>query len=205
MSPRTAVLLLDLQIDFLDPLRGRMPVLQPAATDIIQAANEILARQAAACALPVLVVNAFPASDRVANFFRRQAAVAGSPGAALDPRIHAPADVRIFPKSRSSAFTNPQLEPYLRKNSITDLVVLGVFAEGCIRATAIDARRRGFKVVVPQREIGTNARWKKAFALWALRRGGVTIVPSVPASWPLMDAHADSAAEAVDLPRQRRT
>lgn len=179
MTTRTAVILLDLQVDFLDESLGRMPVSPSAAASVIRAANAILCRQTLAAALPILVVNEFGRSDHVANFLRHHAAISGSAGCLLDPRVYVPPVVPVFPKSRPSAFTNPELEPHLRANSITELAVLGVFAEGCVRATALDAQRRGYRVVVPENEIGTNAPWKKAFALWALRRGGVTIIPSI--------------------------
>lgn len=184
MSPRPAVILLDLQVDFLDQSLGRMPVSRSAAEGVIRAANAVLCRQTLAVALPIVIVNEFARSDHVANFLRHNAAISGSVGCLLDRRVHVPPSVRIFPKSKPSAFTNPELEAYLRANSITELAVLGVFAEGCVRATALDAQRRGYRVVVPENEIGTNASWKKAFALWALRRGGVTIIPSI-FSYPL--------------------
>ena len=182
MHPRAAVLLLDLQVDFLDTVHGRMPVSPDGALRVVAAANEVLNGSVLAGALPVLVVNQFPAAARIANLFRHGAAVSGSPGAELDPRIRAASGVRVFPKAHADAFTNFALEPYLRREGVEKLWVLGVFAEGCIRATALSARQRGFQVEVPQAAIATNSSWKAAFALWALRRGGVTIVPSLPAA-----------------------
>ena len=182
MPSCAAVLLLDLQVDFLDNVHGRMPVSPDGALRVVAAANEVLEGRVLAGALPVLVVNKFPVAARVANYFRHGAAVAGSPGAELDPRIRAASGIRVFPKDRADAFTNLALEPYLREEGFEKLWILGVFAEGCIRATALSARRRGFEVEVPQAEIATNSSWKVAFALWALRRGGVTIIPNVRAA-----------------------
>jgi len=192
MPFRAAVLLLDLQVDFLDTVHGRMPVSSDGALRVVAAANEVLEGRIFTGALPVLVVNKFPVAARVANFFRHGAAVAGSPGAELDPRIRAGSGIRVFPKERADAFTNPALEPYLREEGVERLCILGVFAEGCIRATALSARRKGFKVEVPQSEIATNSSWKEAVALWALRRGGVTIIPNVRAA----------ASEALYLPNE---
>ena len=182
MPSRTAVLLLDLQVDFLDTVHGRMPVSPEGALRVVEAANEVLEGRVLAGALPVLVVNQFPAATRVANYFRHGAAVAGSSGAELDPRIRAASGVRVFQKERADAFTNLSLEPYLREEGVEKLWILGVFAEGCVRATALSARRRGFEVEVPEAEIATNFSWKAAFAIWAMRRGGVTIIPSVRAA-----------------------
>jgi len=182
MPPRAAVLLLDLQVDFLDTVHGRMPVSPDGALRVVAAANDILEGRILAGVLPVLVVNQFPAATRVANFFRHGAAIEGSAGACLDPRIRVASGVRTFTKEHADAFTNRDLEPYLEHERVKKLLILGVFAEGCVRATALSARRRGFEVEVPQAEIATNSTWKAAFALWALRRGGVAVIPNVRAA-----------------------
>lgn len=119
------------------------------------------------------------ANATIANVFRCGAALAGSSGANLDPRIHAATNIRIFPKQHANAFTNQDLEPYLREQGINKLWVVGVFAEGCVRTTALAARRLGFDVVVPEAEIATNARWKGALASGVLRSGDVTVVPTL--------------------------
>jgi nicotinamidase-related amidase len=121
---------------------------------------------------------------RLANVFRHGAAVAGSTGASLDPRVLAPANTRVFPKAQADAFTNPDLEPYLRSQGITTVWVMGVFAEGCVRATAHAARRLGFKVIVPLAEVATNASWKAAFARWTLRKRGITTTATVHEAAP---------------------
>ena len=132
MPTRVAVLLLDLQVDFLDAAHGRMPVDQNGALRVVAAANCVLAGEVLAGALPVLIVNQFPTTAKLANFFRNGAGVVGCSGANLDPRIHAPSNVRIFPKEHANAFTNRDLEPYLREHGVGKLWVMGVFAEGCV-------------------------------------------------------------------------
>lgn len=180
--PRTAVLLVDLQVDFLDTDRGRMPVSPDGARRVIEAANAVLAGQVLAGALAVLIVNRYPVSAKVANLFRRGAAVVGSAGAAIDPRILGAEDVVTFPKQQASAFTNPELEPYLRREGVDRVWVVGVFAEACVRATALDARRRGFEVTVAAAAMATDAAWKARLAAWALKRGGVTVVETLGAA-----------------------
>lgn len=177
----SAALLLDLQRDFLSADSARMYVGEKEAQRVIAAANAVLTGRALTGALPVFIVNAFPRSAWVTNFFRHGAAIEGTSGAAMDDRVRVPAGVKIFPKRRPSAFTNPELLAYLGDNSVARLYVLGVFAEGCVRATAIDGVRRGYRVVVPTEAIGTNSQAKRWFALWAMRRGGVELVPMLPA------------------------
>lgn len=180
---RQATLLMDLQRDFLGAEASRMPVQADAIPALLRTANAILAKTVLPDALPILVVNEFPASDRIANIFRHGAAVAGTPGARLDPRIVADRSVKVLAKARPSAFSNPELERLLRAEGVTDLFVMGVFAEGCVRSTVLDAKRRGYGVHVIADAVASNAGWKKQFALWAMKRAGARIVASVhPAS-----------------------
>jgi nicotinamidase-related amidase len=178
--PRCAALLLDLQTDFLASSGARMPVGDLEAARVLGAANAVLAGQALAGALPVLVANQFPRSAWLLNLFRNGAAVVGTPGASLDARLKAVPEVRVFPKSSSSAFANPELAPYLKANGVEKVFVLGVYAEGCVRATAIEAVRLGYEVVVPLEAVGTNSEVKRRFAVWAMRRAGVHMPQGLP-------------------------
>ena len=177
--PKSAVLLMDLQRDFLDRAAGRMPVDESGAQAVLRVANDVLAKRSLADALFILVLNQFPAGSRVANFFRHGAAVAGSAGAELDGRLERSGSEKVITKASPSAFSNPELEPFLRANGVKDLYVLGVFAEGCVRRTAVDAVKRGYRVHVIADAVASNAAWKKAFALWAMARAGADILPSV--------------------------
>jgi nicotinamidase-related amidase len=169
----SAVLLMDLQVDFLDIGKGRMPVSEEGAARVITTANAVLSASVLPEALTVAVVNCFPRSQAIANFFRKGAAVEGSEGAQLDSRVNLPPAVPVFAKSRASAFSNPDLHPWLQSRSVSRLYVMGVMAEGCVRATAIEARALGYEVVVPLDAIATNAAWKLRFAVWSMRRHGV--------------------------------
>jgi len=172
---RTAVLLMDLQVDFLDTGKGRMPVGEEGASRVIAAARSVLAGTGFAGAIPVVVVNAFPRSQRVANFFRNNAAVAGSEGAALDPRVALPVGTPVFPKAQANAFSNSELHPFLQSRSVTRVCVIGVFAEGCVRATALGAKALGYAVSVPLEAVATNAPWKLRFATRSLQIHGVQL------------------------------
>jgi nicotinamidase-related amidase len=179
--PQSAVLLMDLQRDFLDRATGRMPVAESSAQAVLRVANDVLAKRILADALPILVVNQFPAGAPIANFFRRGAAIAGSIGAELDGRLERSGSEKVITKASPSAFSNPELERYLRANGVQDIYVLGVFAEGCVRSTAVDAVKRGYTVHVIANAVASNAAWKKAFALWAMARAGAEILPGVVA------------------------
>jgi nicotinamidase-related amidase len=178
-SMTTAVLLIDLQRDFLDSNVGRMPVTKMGAAAVLQAANEVLARRALPEALIVLVLNRFPPTARVANFFRRHAAIDGSLGAEPDRRLEHLGNATVVVKSKPSAFSNPELQRLLSAHRVRELLVLGVFAEGCVRATVAEAVRLGYGVRVVESAVASDTSWKKHAALWFMRRAGAKIVQGV--------------------------
>jgi nicotinamidase-related amidase len=178
---KTAVLLMDLQKDFLDHDHGRMPVDRTGAAAVVSVANAVLSGVALPGAQVVRVLNQFPRSQRIGNWVRRGAALAGSEGAGPDPRLVEAAAAKVITKSRPSAFSNPELEPFLRSQGVDELVVIGVFAEGCVRSTVRDALRRGWRVTVVEGAVASDAAWKKRFALWSMRRAGARIVPDMGA------------------------
>lgn len=171
---------MDLQLDFLAVESGRMPVFAADAARVIEAANAVLAGTALIGSLPIVVVNQFSTSDWVANLFRHNAAAEGTAGAAMDPRIRVPESVPVFAKRLPSAFTNPDLDLYLKTNAVSKVYVMGVFAEGCVRSTAVDAKKRGYDVAVPLDAVGTNAEFKRRFATWAMGRAGVKLLSTMP-------------------------
>ena len=179
--PNTAVLLMDLQRDFLGAAGSRMPVDAIGAEAVLRTANAILSKSTLASSIPIIVMNQFPVSNRVANFFRKGAAVVDTAGAELDARVQNVGHAKVITKSMPSAFTNPELDAYLRAQGVRELYVMGVFAEGCVRSTVLDARRRGYPVNVIADAVATNAPWKKRFALWAIKRAGAHLLPTVGA------------------------
>lgn len=182
--PNSAVLLMDLQKDFLDVEEGRMPVDRQGAQAVLDTANEVLSKRVLAEALPILVMNQFPAAQRIANFFRKGAAIAGSAGSELDGRLESHGQTKVVAKASPSAFSNPELQQYLRAQDVQELYVLGVFAEGCVRSTVLDAMKLGYAVHVIADAVATNASWKKRFALWSMKRAGAGIIPTLLAATP---------------------
>jgi len=176
MQNAAAVLLIDLQKDFLDVEEGRMPVGRQDAYAVLKTANDVLSKRVLAAALPILVMNQFSAAERVANFFRKGSAIAGSAGAELDERLENHSHAKVIVKARPSAFSNPELLQYLQAQGVKELYVLGVFAEGCVRSTVLDAMKLGYSVHVLADAVATDASWKKRFAIWVMKRAGAVII-----------------------------
>jgi nicotinamidase-related amidase len=57
-------------------------------------------------------------------------------------------------KTRNSAFLRTDFEPRLSALRVTELVLAGVFGDGCVGLTAADAAQRGFDVVLVADAIG---------------------------------------------------
>ena len=131
-------------------------------------------------------LRAEPVSCNGANcqLLSKGAAIAGSTGAELDPRLESSDSAKVIVKARPSAFSNPELEQYLRAHDVQELYVLGVFAEGCVRSTVVETVKLGYTVHIIANAVAANAAWKKRFALWAMKRVGAKIVPSLFATMP---------------------
>jgi nicotinamidase-related amidase len=170
----TALLLLDLQRDFLET-GGRMPVSGRDADLVISSANRLIRHADRAGWKQIFIKNEFRKSDWIGNLFRKSAAIEGSVGAEIDPRILLPMGGSIISKSRPDAFTNPALGEALKSAGIHQIVILGVMAEGCVRATVKGARGRGFPVVVVSDAIASSRDFLKRFGLKSMKKAGTSV------------------------------
>ncbi|MGO9950659.1 MAG: cysteine hydrolase [Dissulfurispiraceae bacterium] len=172
----TGLLLIDLQRDFLQPA-GRLPVGTRQAENVIECALRLISFAQTYDAKPIFVVNQFSASDRFRNIFRRHSAITGSSGAEIDPRI-VYQGFPCFTKATSDAFSNPKLDIFLRGQGITHLIIVGVYAEGCVLSTVSGAIDRGYQVTIASDGVESNKAWKKRLAFWDIRRRGANIISS---------------------------
>lgn len=170
----TALLLLDLQRDFLE-MKGRLPIGAGNADMVISSANRMVRHAERSGWKQIFIKNEFLKSDWIGNFFRKQAAVEGSAGAEMDPRVLFPALSAVISKSRPDAFTNPALAEVLESAGIRRIVILGVMAEGCVRATAKGAINRGFSVTVVSDGVASSRDFLKRFGLKSMQKAGASV------------------------------
>jgi nicotinamidase-related amidase len=170
---KTALLLIDFQRDFLAP-DGRMPVARGQIESVVAAANKAIADARARGEEIVAIGNEFPRSDVVMNFFRRNAALTGSPGAMWDKRIPI-TSVPYFRKWRGDAFCNPALEEFLRTHGVGQVTLAGLFASACVSATAKGALARGFKVTILGDAVADSSARARDAALQRLARRGASV------------------------------
>jgi nicotinamidase-related amidase len=171
-----AVLLMDLQRDFIAPKGARLPADPAAVPRIVDTANIVLGTTASSGVVPIVILNQFLPGDHLANFFRHGAAIAGSWGGELDDRISIGPRTQIFTKTQGDAFSNPQLLEFLSARQIKEITIIGVFAEGCVLATVMRALRLGFEVKVVADAIASDSKAKTARALAKMERAGATVM-----------------------------
>lgn len=148
-----ALVVTDVQRDFLPG--GALAV--PHGDEIIPALNRYIAHWRSH-ALPVVLTRDWHPADHCS--FRARGGpwpphcIAGTPGAAFDPRLDAPASATIVSKATDrdreaySAFEGTDLEAHLRAVGVRRLFVGGLATEYCVLATVRDALARGFATVV---------------------------------------------------------
>lgn len=170
----TALLAMDLQRDFLAP-GGRLPIAADQQADVVDAMNAALAAAEARGWPIVYVLNAFR-PWQPANLFRNFCALAGSPGAALDPRIAVVAKAERIEKRAPDAFTSPALGPLLARLNVGRLVIGGVFADACVSATARAALGKGYQVAILGEGVGAGSAKAREAALDRLRAAGAEIL-----------------------------
>ena len=187
---KTALLVVDMQNDFASP-EGSLSV--QGGDDLVPLVNAEIVRALAAEAAVVYTADWHPAST---PHFAKDGGiwpvhcVANSWGAEFHPRlIVAGPTIRkgIAGEDGYSGFTvaDPEtgatsptgMHRLLDDLDITEVVVVGLALDYCVKATALDARRAGLKTVLPQRltaavelESGDGAR-----ALQECRAAGVEL------------------------------
>lgn len=160
---RSALVVVDLQNDFADPAGGLSVAGGEAIVPIV---NEAVRAALAADALVVATQDWHPESTP--HFAKDGGAwpvhcVGGTWGAELHPTFELPIDAARIRKGTNgedgySGFTmrDPsteeetptELEDLLRERGIERVVVCGLATDYCVKATALDAVRLGFEVIV---------------------------------------------------------
>lgn len=149
-SGKTAVLIIDMQRDFID--KGA-PIECPGGRELIAPIQRLLsvARQKR---LPVIYTQEAHRSQGV-DFGRELDGeepvhcVEGTPGIEIVPDLAMEQGDFLIVKRRYSAFFATDLDLLLRGLNIDTLVLTGAATDVCVRATAQDAQQLNYRVIVP--------------------------------------------------------
>jgi nicotinamidase-related amidase len=146
---RTAVLVIDMQRDFLDP---GAPVATPGGLDLIPPINRLTAR-ARALGMPVIFTQEMHRADRsdfgIELEFEPPHCLEGTAGMELAEKLEVvPGDYRVLNKRRYDAFLGTDLETLLRTLHVDNLLVAGVCTDICVASTVQHARNLDFRCYV---------------------------------------------------------
>ncbi len=174
---RTAVLVVDMLNDFLEP-DGAMPL--PAGKALYPPINRLL--DAARCAaIPVLwICDEHPPGDK--EFEKRTVhCLRGTWGAEIVSDLPVGGDEYRVPKRRYSGFFETDLDLRLRELDIRHVILVGVVTNICVRSTAHDAFFRGYDVIVPEDCVAATSDREQASSLYDIdtHYGTVTGIEAV--------------------------
>jgi len=97
-------------------------------------------------------------------------------GMKLDDRLELVNDMRVV-KTRASAFTAEQLQTFIDTHKADEFVIVGMMAEHCVRATALEGLETGYKMAVIPEAIAAESDAGKAEVMNTLRKKGAEIIP----------------------------
>lgn len=188
--PKSALFIVDVQVDFCPG--GNLPV--PQGDEVVPVINQLMP-----CFDIVLASKDWHPQN--SKHFEKWPphCVAGTPGADFHPDLNARYIQKVFYKGTGihedgySAFeaTNDDLEDFLRRNQIDTLYIAGLATDYCVRATSLDALKRGFQVYVIEDAIRGVDPEASRKALQEIQQAGGKIVRSEEVRQQLCASHSD--------------
>ncbi|MHB8627819.1 MAG: cysteine hydrolase family protein [Aggregatilineales bacterium] len=175
LTNQSALLAIDFQVDFLDS-HGRYPVAIHQIAPMLTTTNRLIAAALSYGTMVIYIGNEYSPRDLL-NMFRNSAAIKGSSGVRIDPRLTHIND-HYFAKDKSSAFTNSKLDVFLHEQGIKQLLLTGVYATACVRRTAMDGLKHGYQVSIVSDAIADKSDQHRDAGLKELERKGVHILTS---------------------------
>ncbi len=167
-----ALLVIDIQEDFTGQ-QAKLPIDRTQANEIVGNINMLIDRARVLGLTIIYIGNEYSMFDPL-NIFRNFAALKGSEGAKLDPKLKI-IDCNYFPKQTGDSFSNPELAIFLKQQNIRKVLLTGVYAEACILQTVKGALKNSFQVVAIADCIGTKSFSKRQICLEKYRQMGAKI------------------------------
>lgn len=156
LERKKVLLVLDMQRDFVLP-DGAYPIDSLQSKDLIVYIESRVKEYQKTQSEVVYVNNEFSPGDLIGNWFRNSSAIQGTPGAELVPTLQSPQNV-IYTKSSPDAFSNEKFDQYLRDLQVTDIEIVGVYADQCVSSTIRGGQARGYQFHVNPAGLGASNR-----------------------------------------------
>ncbi len=159
---RTALLVIDMLHDFLDP-RGSLYCGDEAAK-VIPAVKDLLEVHRRSGSAIIFVADHHPPDDKEFRLFPPHC-VRGTPGAEPLPGFAPRPGEYLVRKTRYSAFWGTDLENILREEGVDEAHLAGVCTSICVMDTCSDLRNRDLRAVVHRLSVADFDPEAHAFAL----------------------------------------
>lgn len=137
---RTALFVIDMQEDYVGEQRNKKRFCYKNTKGLIQSINQEIEKNENEGTTIIYIKHIFPE-----NFFFTKVMKLTNLEFVKDLKI---LSKNIFIKSKASAFTNPDLYPFLKEQGVDRVLICGIDEGGCVSATAWEANKFGFKVEV---------------------------------------------------------
>jgi nicotinamidase/pyrazinamidase len=151
-APRTALIVIDIQEDYTGPQAKK----RYRDGDRIIAASNALVEQAHQKGMPVIYIQNV-INNLFIGFLAGGVNAPSAPGTATDRRLLQVPGAGTFTKNRADAFSNPELDAFLRRNQVNKVLLTGLDAAYCVNATTKGALNRGYKVTLFPEGIATES------------------------------------------------
>jgi len=172
-NPKTALLVIDMQVDLLDD-NGRLPIEKNQRESLITTVNSII-KDSQNDEQTIIYIRNILKKGSLSGPFLKYATSEGTPGAEIDPRINI-VSLNIYDKYKGSALSNENLNNFLIQNQINELYLCGIMADGCVYYTALDAFGRNYKVNYYSNAVGAISGKGIEKAINKLNKKGINVV-----------------------------
>jgi nicotinamidase-related amidase len=173
VNPQKALLVIDMQIDYIGE-NGKFTIENNQIENLIEITNTIIDDYYNNNYKVIYFRNIFRKND-FRNIFNNYAAIEGTSGTEIDPRINIVSDY-IFDKYSPTAFSNIEFEKLLIENQINELFLCGVMADQCVYETAISAHNKGYNVNYFSNAVGSLSVRDIEKAIKKLKKKGINII-----------------------------
>ena len=171
-NEKKALVVIDIQKNIVDPNSAMH--MDPVEIDqYIQHVNKTIQTFKNNGSPIIYTINEF--TNPFMNLVTKNVCKKGTAGTEIDPRINIESGM-IYHKSKGSAFSNKELADFLSANKITEIYVVGMFAENCVKATVKDGVKKHYKVTVIEKAIGSRNSKKKKRSVSLFKRKGATVI-----------------------------
>jgi nicotinamidase-related amidase len=176
-NPKTALLVLDMQEDFLGE-NAKMPINKEQIPAITAVVNSLIDEFEKNGQLIIYVKSEFP-KKAIGNRIRHYAAIEGSPGTNISGKIRI-SGIAIFSKKDPDAFSDQKFEKYLIANQVNQLVITGVYANQCVLYTTLGALNRKYQVKFVRNGVGDSSEKEVNKACEKVKKKGAEVIEYQP-------------------------